>query len=72
MEMPGFYKSINMEYAAKAKSGWVHKSYSAANSDAIKGRISHQALVTYTCNPSYSGGRDQEDHSLKAAWANSF
>jgi hypothetical protein len=24
-----------------------------------------------TCNPSYSRGRDQEDHGLKLAWANS-
>jgi hypothetical protein len=23
--------------------------------------------VAYTCNPRYSGGRDQEDYSLKAA-----
>jgi hypothetical protein len=27
--------------------------------------------VAYTCNPSYSGGRDQKDHGLKPAWANS-
>jgi hypothetical protein len=27
--------------------------------------------VIHTCNPSYSGGRDQEDHSSKPAWANS-
>jgi hypothetical protein len=26
--------------------------------------------VAHTCNPSYSGGRDQEDHSWKPAWAN--
>jgi hypothetical protein len=26
---------------------------------------------THTCNPNYSGGRDQEDHSSKPAWANS-
>jgi hypothetical protein len=26
--------------------------------------------VTYTCNPSYSGGRDQEDHSSKPIQAN--
>jgi hypothetical protein len=26
-------------------------------------------LVVYTCNPSYLGGRDQEDHSLKPAQA---
>jgi hypothetical protein len=24
-------------------------------------------LVAHTCNPSYSGGRDQEDHGLKPA-----
>jgi hypothetical protein len=28
--------------------------------------------VLGACNPSYSEGRDQEDHSLKPAWANSF
>jgi hypothetical protein len=30
------------------------------------------APVAHTCNPSYSGGRDQEDCSLKPAWANSL
>jgi hypothetical protein len=30
-----------------------------------------QTLVTHTCNPSYLGGSNQEDHSLKPAWANS-
>jgi hypothetical protein len=30
-----------------------------------------QALVAHTCNPSYSGGRDEEDHGSKPAWANS-
>jgi hypothetical protein len=30
-----------------------------------------QVLVAHACNPSYSGGRDQEDHVLKPAWANS-
>jgi hypothetical protein len=29
------------------------------------------ALVAHTCNPSYSGGRDQEDCVLRPAWANS-
>jgi hypothetical protein len=24
--------------------------------------------VAYACNPSYSGGRDQEDHGSKPAW----
>jgi hypothetical protein len=27
-------------------------------------------MVAHTYNPSYSGGRDQEDHGWKAAWAN--
>jgi hypothetical protein len=25
---------------------------------------------THTCNPSYSGGRDQEDHGSKPVWTN--
>jgi hypothetical protein len=28
--------------------------------------------VTHACNPSYSGGRDQEDHSLKPAPGKQF
>jgi hypothetical protein len=27
--------------------------------------------VAHICNPSYSGGRDQEDRSWKPPWANS-
>jgi hypothetical protein len=27
--------------------------------------------VAHACNPSYSGGRDQEDRGLNPAWANS-
>jgi hypothetical protein len=30
-----------------------------------------QVLVAHTCNPSYSGVRDQEDRGLKTVWANS-
>jgi hypothetical protein len=30
-----------------------------------------QAPVTHTYNPSYSGGRDQEDHNSKPVWADS-
>jgi hypothetical protein len=29
-----------------------------------------QVPVAHTCNPSNSGGRDQEDHGLKPAQAN--
>jgi hypothetical protein len=28
--------------------------------------------VAHAYNPSYSRGRDQEDHGSKTAWANSF
>jgi hypothetical protein len=31
-----------------------------------------RALVGHACNLSYSGGRDQEDHSSKPAGANSL
>jgi hypothetical protein len=27
--------------------------------------------MAQACNPTYSGGRDQEDHGSKPAWANS-
>jgi hypothetical protein len=30
-----------------------------------------QVPVAHACNPSYSGGRDQEDHSSKPAQKNS-
>jgi hypothetical protein len=30
-----------------------------------------RALVAHACNPSYSGGRDQEDCGSKPAWENS-
>jgi hypothetical protein len=33
--------------------------------------LKSQALVAHTCNPSYSGGNDQEHCSLKLTWANS-
>jgi hypothetical protein len=29
-------------------------------------------LVAHACNPSYSGGRDQENPGSKQAWANSL
>jgi hypothetical protein len=28
------------------------------------------ALVAHACNPSYSGGREQEDYGSKSVWAN--
>jgi hypothetical protein len=34
--------------------------------------ISGWAPVAHTCNPSYTGGRDQDAHSSKPAWVNSL
>jgi hypothetical protein len=34
----------------------------------VKMYLSGQAPVAHTCNPIYSGGRDQEDRSSKPAW----
>jgi hypothetical protein len=31
-----------------------------------------QVLVAHACNPCYSGGRDQEDHSSKPALGKEF
>jgi hypothetical protein len=31
-----------------------------------------QAPVAHTYDPSYSGGSDQEDHSLRLAWASNL
>jgi hypothetical protein len=38
----------------------------------IKKTNSWWVQVVHTYNPSYSGGRDQEDHCSKPAWANSL
>jgi hypothetical protein len=38
----------------------------------FKYTIFGQVPVAHSCNPSYSGGRDQEDCSLKPAWTNSL
>jgi hypothetical protein len=34
-------------------------------------KTNSQVPVAHGCNPSYSGGRDQEDHGLTLAWVNS-
>jgi hypothetical protein len=43
---------------------WGHRNY------AIRRKKSWESLAQ-ACNPSYSGGRDQEDHGSKPAQANS-
>jgi hypothetical protein len=49
----------------------IHTMYSSFNCESKK-LETNQALVAQACNPSYSGGREQKDHSLKPAWANSL
>jgi hypothetical protein len=36
----------------------------------IRKLLQSQASVVHNCNPSYSGGRNQEDHCSKPAGAN--
>jgi hypothetical protein len=38
----------------------------------MKNQNYSQAQVAHVCNPSYSGGRDQENRSLKPAGSNSL
>jgi hypothetical protein len=41
----------------------------SSNPTTGKKKVKSWALVAQACNPSYSGGRDQEDRGLKPAWA---
>jgi hypothetical protein len=45
--------------------------HNTTNKNSIKKEWFSQAPVAHTCNPSYSGGRDQEDHSSSQPQANS-
>jgi hypothetical protein len=45
--------------------------FSTAKKSFSKFLCSSWALVANTCEPSYSGGRDQEDLGSNPAWANS-
>jgi hypothetical protein len=38
---------------------------------ALKKMINGLSVRTHTCNPSYLGGRDQDDHSSSPDWAKS-
>jgi hypothetical protein len=49
----------------------LHEALSSNSKLQKKKKKSGWALVAHTGNPSYSGGRDQEDHGLKPAQANS-
>jgi hypothetical protein len=37
----------------------------------IKRKRKKKVLMAHACNPSYSGGRDQEDQGSKPAWGSS-
>jgi hypothetical protein len=47
----------------------LEKEASALN---IKNSNFKLVAVAQACNPSYSGGRDQEDHGLRSTWAKSL
>jgi hypothetical protein len=42
-----------------------HKPQVLTRSSLVSSRSADRAPVAHTCNPSYSGGRDQEDHGLR-------
>jgi hypothetical protein len=48
----------------------MHSSkFKSINNIIMKNKIYSQVLVAHACNPSYSGGRDQEDCGSKPARA---
>jgi hypothetical protein len=52
---------------------WVKgREWRPSQSGGVQSLTAIWAPVAHVCNPSYSGGRDQEDHGLKAAQANSL
>jgi hypothetical protein len=72
-----WYKSF-LKYLVESRPGSFYferlliiiSSFSLMDIDLLRLSIS-QTLVAHACNPSYSGGRDQEDLSSKPAQANS-
>jgi hypothetical protein len=50
---------------------WALSSSPSTAKKKKKEKYESQEPVAHTCHPSYSGGRDQEDHGSKPAWANS-
>jgi hypothetical protein len=48
------------------------KSFNQKNYTDYNEKECHWALVAHTYNPSYSGGKDQEDRGSKPAWTNSL
>jgi hypothetical protein len=58
----------------RAVGGWRSGSKSEMHQqNKVNKKMEHRSWVpvAHTCNPSYSGSRDQEDCGLKPAWANS-
>jgi hypothetical protein len=59
-----FYRPLNEESTLNGE--WKRK-------DLIQGlKKMSPVLVNHSCNPSYSGGRDQENLSSKPPWANTL
>jgi hypothetical protein len=59
-------------YCGKLKIGGLRSRLAQEKQNPIsKITRASQAPVPQTCNPNYSGGRDEKVHSSKPAWANS-
>jgi hypothetical protein len=62
---PSTWKADQEEYKFKFNVGYVLSSRPCLK------KIKSQMPVAHACNPSYSGGRDQEDGGLKPVWEKS-
>jgi hypothetical protein len=65
----GRQRQEDLEFEASL--GCIGVSTSKKKKRTTKKKYQNKKPVAHAYNPNYSGGRDQEDHSLKPAWANS-
>jgi hypothetical protein len=63
-------KTSGIQLIDQAKNLWCRRG-DKIHTEGIE-NLSSWVPVAHTCNTSYSGGRDQEDHSLKPTQANSL
>jgi hypothetical protein len=65
------YECICVSYLSKLWAIWNCHQDSLILTISYGPTLSHSWVrVAHACNPSYSGGRDQEDRGLKPAWGN--
>jgi hypothetical protein len=71
MSAIGVYENKELEKLLTANTNGILRTLKP-DEVTIRRGMGSQTPVAHTCNPSYSGGRDQEDGGLKPAWANSL